>query len=217
MLDNMKNLMYYVINNGEYCSLRVRLMVKTFSDNEIALKAKEGDSAALADVFLRFEPYVRLRALSFKSSGLEIEDLVQEGMIGLLSAVRNYMIDCGASFRTFVGICVNRRLISTIKSTSRQKRLPASMRVSLDSPFVENEASTVGLQNDPQEILIDQENMELIKQMIENSLSKFEREVLTLYLAGYPYKQMGIILNKSGKSIDNAIQRIKSKLTNGLA
>ena len=89
-------------------------MVMTFSDNEIALKEKEGDSAALADIFLRFEPYVRLRALSFKSNGLEVEDLVQEGMIGLLSAVRNYMIDCGASFRTFVGICVKINLCNKI-------------------------------------------------------------------------------------------------------
>lgn len=191
-------------------------MVMTFSENEIALKAKEGDSAALADIFLRFEPYVRLRALSFKSNGLEIEDLVQEGMIGLLSAVRNYMIDCGASFRTFVGVCVNRRLISAIKSLSRQKRLPASMSVSLDSTFIEEEGLSSRQINDPEEIVIVQESMELIKQMIENRLSNFERQVLTLYLAGYPYKHMGSILNKSGKSIDNAIQRIKSKLTNGL-
>ena len=191
-------------------------MVMTFSDNEIALKAKEGDSAALADIFLRFEPYVRLRALSFKSNGLEVEDLVQEGMIGLLSAVRNYMIDCGASFRTFVGICVNRRLISAIKSVSRQKRLPASMSVSLDSFFVENEVPSTSQQNDPEEIVIVQESMEFVKQMIEDRLSHFEREVLTLYLAGYPYKQMGIKLSKSEKSIDNAIQRIKSKLINVL-
>ncbi len=192
-------------------------MGTTFSDNDLALKAKEGDSAALADLFLRFEPYVRLRALSFRSNDVEVEDLVQEGMIGLLSAVRNFMTDCGASFRTFVGVCVNRRLISAIKSVSRQKRLPASMSISLDSAFVEQEVFSVGQQNDPQEIVIGQENMDFVKRMIEDRLSKFEREVLTYYLAGYPYKQMGSILNKSEKSIDNAIQRIKTKLTNGLA
>ena len=149
-------------------------------------------------------PLVRSRANAFREKGVESDDLVQEGLIGLLSAIRSYDESRGASFETFAYICITNRMRSAVSSV-----VPSTKTVSLD----EGEASE-DIKSDPQEIVLSGDIAERWLEAADKKLSDLESKVLRLYLAGYSYREMAALVKSSEKTVDNALCRAKSKLRN---
>jgi len=148
------------------------------------------------------------------------EDIIQEGMIGLFKAVRDFRHDSTASFFSFADICITRQIITAVKASTRQKHMPLNTYVSLNKPaFVADSEKTALLDMmpsakilDPEALVIGQESLHLIEDELEDKLSKFEKEVLKYYIEGIGYIEIATLLDKPSKSIDNALQRIKKKL-----
>ena len=191
----------------------------TLSDDEVAIMAAGGDPAAIEFLLIKYKNFVRSKARSYFLIGADKEDIVQEGMIGLYKAMRDYRTDKKASFRAFAELCITRQIITAIKTATRQKHKPLNSYVSLNKPIYEDECertlvdiiSSERTQN-PEEILIDQEDLFTIEAKIGEVLSDLERQVLGLYLQGKSYVEIGRTLGRHVKSIDNALQRIKGKL-----
>lgn len=190
----------------------------SMTDEDIVTIAKEGDESALDFILRKFRPHVARKANSYFLAGADKEDLIQEGMIGLFKAVRDYKDDKEASFRSFAELCITRQIITAVKSASRLKHSPLNSYVSLDKPLQEdNYDSTLlniiagGSSSNPEDIIIGKENMEQVEIKMEEVLSKLECQVLSMYLKGKSYNEIAVILNKDPKSIDNALQRIKKK------
>ena len=188
-------------------------------DDEVAIMASGGNPAAIEFLLIKYKNFVRSKARSYFLIGADKEDIVQEGMIGLYKAMRDYRMDKKASFRAFAELCITRQIITAIKTATRQKHKPLNSYVSLNKPIYEDECertlvdiiSGERMQN-PEEILIDQEDLSNIEAKIGEMLSDLERRVLGLYLQGKSYVEIGRTLNRHVKSIDNALQRIKGKL-----
>ena len=152
--------------------------------------------------------------------GADTEDIIQEGMIGLYKAIRDFQPDKNVSFRVFAEVCIQRQMITAIKAATRQKHMPLNSYVSLNKPvFYEDGDNELldflqkgGLHN-PEEIIIGQEEKLFIESGIEKALSKFEHKVLYFYLQGRSYEEISNFVKKPQKSIDNALQRIKRKIT----
>ncbi len=168
----------------------------------------------------KYKPLVRKEANMMFLIGGETEDLIQEGMIGLFKAVRDYDPQQASRFYTFAGICIRRQMYSAVKASNRKKNQPLNSYVSISG---ENgglqEALPTDMSTNPEEQVIGRENMRLLTEQINRNLSRMERAVLQLYLDGKNYIQIAQILNKSPKSIDNALQRIRRKirlLTDGI-
>ena len=191
------------------------------SDEElvaIAQKGAEGSEEAFDYILHKFRPHVARKANSYFLAGADKDDIIQEGLIGLFKAIRDYKPDKDASFRSFAELCITRQIISAVKSASRLKHSPLNSYVSLDKPFQdENYDSTLldiiadDASSNPEDIIIGKENMEQVEIKMEEVLSRFECEVLSLYLAGNSYNHIAVYLKKDPKSIDNALQRIKKK------
>ena len=175
--------------------------------------AAEGDLAAEAQLIEKYSQLVRICARPYFLAGGEGEDLIQEGMLGLMSAVRQYDPSREAAFITFAEHCIRNRLYTAIKSASRQKHTPLNDSISLESPqFEEIQAKVSCYLHDPEELLIAREHFDQLKEQISGSLSGLESEVLDLYLNGLSYSDIAKKLNKTPKSVDNAVQRIRKKL-----
>ena len=153
--------------------------------------------------------------------GADSDDLIQEGMIGLFKAVRDYDIGRDASFSTFADLCVSRQMYTAVQASRRQKHIPLNTYISLDNSAGTNrEGEEEKLVNvlafrsgqSPEEMVIDRENVTQLERTIEKELSSFEKQVLDLYLTGMGYQQIARVLGKDDKSTDNALQRIKTKL-----
>ena len=152
--------------------------------------------------------------------GAEAEDLIQEGMIGLFKAIRDFDEEKEASFRTFANICIVNNMVSAVKASNCKKHQPLNQGISLnaDSPDGEDgglsliEELTDTKSRNPEDMLIDRENVEILQSEIDSALSEYEKRVLTLYLGGMDYTEIAATLMKSDKSIDNALQRIKGKI-----
>ncbi len=190
----------------------------SMTDEEIVSVAREGNEDALEYIFRKFRPQVARKANSYFMAGADKEDLIQEGMIGLFKAIRDYRDDKEASFRSFAELCITRQIITAVKSASRLKHSPLNSYVSLDKPIKEdNYDSTLlniiaqGSSSNPEDIIIGKENMEQVEIKMEEVLSKLECQVLSMYLKGKSYNEIAVILKKDPKSIDNALQRIKKK------
>ena len=190
------------------------------SDAQIVSLAAE-DSAALEYLLNKYKHVVRTKARSYFLVGADREDLVQEGMIGLYKAIRDYKSEKQASFRSFAELCITRQIITAIKTATRQKHKPLNSYVSLSKPVYDEESDRTVLDVvmaardngvNPEEIMIDKEEYQNMEDKIKKMLSGLEREVLDLYLAGKTYQQIAQILQKPPKSIDNALQRVKNKL-----
>ena len=180
-------------------------------------QAAAGDTAAEEELVHRYHRIVKMCARPYFLAGGDSEDLIQEGMLGLLSAVRRYDPKREASFHTFAEQCIKNRLYTAIKSASRSKHTPLNESVSFESPqFDENQARLIGVLRDPEELVIVRERVNEIIRQVNVSLSKFEYGVLELYLAGLSYSDIAKSINKSPKSIDNAVQRIRKKLAQNL-
>lgn len=188
-------------------------------DAELVRLARAEDTKALVCMLERYEDFVKMKARSYFLVGAEREDLVQEGMIGLYKAVRDYSEDHETSFKAFAEICITRQIITAIKTATRQKHTPLNTYVSLNTPIGESDDpdrlfidflsdKTV----DPGEFVISIEEAESIRENFRQMLSELEARVLRLYMEGRSYQEIAEVLDRHVKSIDNALQRIKRKV-----
>ena len=193
------------------------------TDEDIALLARDGDEAALELLMMKYKNFVRSKARSYFLIGADHEDIVQEGMIGLFKAIRDFRPDKLTSFRAFAELCVTRQIITAIKTATRQKHIPLNSYVSLNRPIYDEESdrtlmdvlSEVQMAG-PEEMLISQEDYSSVENRISEVLSDLEMEVLNSYLEGKSYQEIAQDLGRHVKSIDNALQRVKRKLEKSL-
>ena len=193
------------------------------TDEDIALLARDGDEAALELLMMKYKNFVRSKARSYFLIGADHEDIVQEGMIGLFKAIRDFRPDKLTSFRAFAELCVTRQIITAIKTATRQKHIPLNSYVSLNRPIYDEESdrtlmdvlSEVQMAG-PEELLISQEDYSSVENRISEVLSDLEMEVLNSYLEGKSYQEIAQDLGRHVKSIDNALQRVKRKLEKSL-
>ncbi|MGI6007379.1 MAG: sigma-70 family RNA polymerase sigma factor [Ruminococcus sp.] len=185
----------------------------TLSDETLIAQMKNGQNADEISEYLmyKYKPLVRKKARAMYLVGGETDDLIQEGMLGLFKALRDFDPGKEASFSSFAGLCIERQLYNAIQSSNRQKHQPLNTYVSLSDEEFASELRQLSVQN-PEAIIIDQENTAGIGKKIQGTLSKFENQVLKLYLEGADYIQIAERLGKPAKSIDNALQRIRQKV-----
>ena len=186
-------------------------------EEEVVIFAKNGDRAAVEYLVQKYMGYIRTRTKSYFLIGADREDVVQEGMIGLYKAIRDFDAGKNASFKTFAELCITRHIITAVKSAARQKHSPLNYYVSLnkteDGQPIAGEGVTGRQQDlDPEQIIIEREQFLGTESRIVEMLSGFESDVLALHLAGIPYGRIAVLLGKDAKAVDNALQRIKKKL-----
>lgn len=192
------------------------------NDDDVVALAQQGDGEALEYLLDKYKNFVRARARSYFLVGADHEDIVQEGMIGLYKAIRDYKPDKQSSFRAFAELCVKRQIITAIKTATRQKHVPLNSYVSLNKPLYGEESDRTlldvieGRVTNPEDLFIGQEDVSHIHDQIDSVLSDLEQEVLSAFLDGKSYQEIAVMLNRHVKSIDNALQRVKRKLTNYL-
>ena len=189
------------------------------TDEDIITLAQGGDALAQEYLLSKYKNFVRSKARSYFLIGADHEDIVQEGMIGLFKAFRDFKPDKLASFHAFAELCVTRQIITAIKTATRQKHIPLNSYVFLNKPIYEEESDrtlmdviTEGRSSDPEELIIGQESYVSIESQIDEALSPLERKVLAAYLDGKSYQEIAAMLDRHVKSIDNALQRVKHKL-----
>ena len=185
------------------------------SDEELIMRFRAGETSIEDYLMEKYKGLVRQKARAMFLIGGDTDDLIQEGMIGLFKAVRDYQPGREAIFATFAGVCIDRQLYSAIQSSNRQKHIPLNSYVSLNQEEEGSPIWELSVEN-PESIVIDQENARDLQQKFMGCLSPMERTVLDLYLRGEGYVEIARILNKSPKSIDNALQRIRSKIREAL-
>lgn len=188
-------------------------------DERILEDARNGDSVALEFIINRYKNFVRAKARSYFLIGADKEDIIQEGMIGLYKAIRDYKEDKLTSFRAFAELCITRQIITAIKTATRQKHIPLNSYISLNKPIYDEESDRTLLDvlsgakiTDPEELIISREELKSIENKIGEILSDLEWEVLMSYLQGKSYQEIAVDLDRHVKSIDNALQRVKRKL-----
>lgn len=186
------------------------------SDEDLIDKLRQGENEIMDYILEKYKPLVRKQTNALFLIGGENEDLIQEGMIGLFKAIRDYKNDRDASFFYFAQVCIKRQLASALEASNRKKHMPLNNYVSFSSD--ENESGFASWENymvgadSPEQLILEQEKMLEFKEHIEAKLSKMEKEVLNLYLDGYNYTQIAKLMEKTPKSIDNALQRIRQKI-----
>ncbi len=191
----------------------------TMSDEEIVLKCHNGDTSAEEYLLNKYKNFVRSKARSYFLIGADHEDIVQEGMIGLYKAIRDFRQEKLSSFRAFAELCITRQIITAIKTATRQKHIPLNSYISLNKPLYDEESDRTlmdvimeGNSGNPEDMIINQESLGNIHQKINEVLSGLEQEVLLAYLDGKSYQEIAESLGRHVKSIDNALQRVKRKL-----
>lgn len=202
-------------NKGE----KAKKPLQKLEDEQIIELVHKGDSDALDYLINKYQNFVRAKARSYFLIGADREDIVQEGMIGLYKAIRDYKEDKLTSFKAFAELCITRQIITAIKTATRQKHIPLNSYVSLDKPIYDEESDRTLMDvisgakvMDPEELIINQEEFDDIEIKMGELLSDLERKVLVLYLDGRSYQEISEELNRHVKSIDNALQRVKRKL-----
>ena len=181
------------------------------SDEELIIRLRAGETNIEDYLMEKYKGMVKQKARAMFLIGGDTDDLIQEGMIGLFKAVRDYQPDRETSFQSFANMCIDRQIYSAIKSSNRQKHQPLNTYISLsDREMEENLRDSCTEHDNP--IVIDQETTRDLQKKISDYLSPLENKVLDLYLKGEGYVEIGKTLNKSPKSIDNALQRIRSKI-----
>ena len=193
---------------------------ESLTDEELITLFRDGDQEAMEKLLNKYKEMVLRKAKSMYILGGDSDDLIQEGMLGLFKAVRDY--DCGrdASFRTFAQLCVTRQLYTAVKASSRKKHLPLNTAISLSRPVREDgeedeeflDCLEADASSNPEVYLIGQEEIERLEEKIEKELSPLEKQVLELHLTGMGYVEIAHVLNRDEKSTDNALQRIRTKL-----
>ena len=193
---------------------------EALTDEEIVLDAKDNDNEeALVFLINKYRNFVRAKARSYFLIGAEREDIIQEGMIGLYKAIRDFRNDKLSSFRAFAELCVTRQIITAIKTATRQKHIPLNSYVSLNKPIYDEDSDRTLLDvlsgskiSDPEELGISREEFIDIEEKMGEILSDLEWKVLMSYLDGKSYQEIAVELTRHVKSIDNALQRVKRKL-----
>lgn len=189
------------------------------TDEELVVKSQEGDDFAQEFLINRYKNFVQVKARSYFLIGADREDIVQEGMIGLYKAIRDFRYEKLASFRAFAELCVTRQIITAIKTATRQKHIPLNSYVSLNKPIYDEESDRTLLDviaaskiTDPEDLIISREEFDSIEDKMAKVLSPLEWKVLNSYLEGKSYLEIAADLERHVKSIDNALQRVKRKL-----
>lgn len=191
------------------------------TDETLCAQVAQGDRIAEEMLVMRYNRLVRVCARSYFLAGGDSEDLIQEGMVGLLHAVREFRSGREASFRTFAETCIRNRLFSAIKAATRDKHTPLNNYVSFETPYFDGNTDYAALaprsvQNNPEALYISRESHRERAEHLRDRLSGFEAEILGLYLAGLSYSEIAATVNRPPKSVDNAVQRIKQKLVQQL-
>ena len=189
------------------------------TDEQVVKIAQAGNGEALEYLLNKHKNFVRTKARSYFLIGADHEDIVQEGMIGLYKAIRDYKEEKLSSFRAFAELCVTRQIITAIKTATRQKHIPLNSYVSLNKPIYDEESDrtlldviTEDAPTNPEEMLINREDLSVIEGRIGQMLSDLEKQVLVRYMEGKSYQEISEEMGRHVKSIDNALQRIKRKL-----
>ncbi|MFC3884055.1 RNA polymerase sporulation sigma factor SigH [Bacillus songklensis] len=188
-------------------------------DEVLVELAHNGDGESLDFLINKYRNFVRAKAKTYFLIGADKEDIVQEGMIGLYKAIRDFREDKLTSFKAFAELCITRQIITAIKTATRQKHIPLNSYISLDKPIYDEESSYTLMDvisgakiTNPEALIINQEKADDLELKMAEVLSDLERKVLTLYMDGQSYLEISEELNKHVKSIDNALQRVKRKL-----
>ena len=197
---------------------------KNLTDEQIISQIKDGDEQALSFLLDKYKDIVNAKVGKYFIIGAEKEDIIQEGMIGLYKAIKGFDVCKQNSFKTFANLCIERQLITAIKSSNRQKHMPLNSYLSLNtSAYEDNEDGTelietfeVDTIEDPLETIMKQESFNEIQNAVQKSLSKFEGQVLERYMQGDSYEVIAKRLDTPIKSVDNAIQRIRKKAIKNL-
>lgn len=187
-------------------------------DEVLVTRSRQGDDEALAELLHRYRSFARAKASTYFIMGGEAEDVVQEGMIGLYSAVRDFDLSRGTSFRAFADLCITRQVLTAIKTATRLKHTLLNSSVSLDRAPDRDDAersvadTVAEPDSDPLDHVIENESLRRLHQMVVELLSELEADVLRLYVEGRSYEEIAASLGRRTKSIDNALQRIKKKV-----
>lgn len=192
-----------------------------FTDEELIHRLRDGEAPVMDYICEKYKPLVRNKAKSMFILGGDNDDLIQEGMLGLFKAVRDYDSGRDASFFTFADLCISRQMYTAVQASQRKKHIPLNTYISL---YGENSDQTDGenrdlaevlsgkVQQDPEALFLDKERVDYLERSIEKELSTFEKEVLDLHLTGMSYSQIAKVLGREEKATDNALQRLKSKI-----
>lgn len=189
---------------------------KNYSDEDLIQMLRAGDAEIADYIMEKYKPLVRKKTNAMYLIGGETEDLIQEGMIGLFKAVRDFNPEKEASFFSFAELCITRQLYSALEASNRKKHIPLNTYISFsnqeDSDGVSLEQILTDETASPEQMMIEQEGREEFFQRLEEKLSPMEKKVLYLYLEGNTYTQIAELMNKTPKSIDNSLQRIRGKI-----
>ena len=213
----MENAKVFYSENKDYDEMK---------DEDLVEIIKSGDKSALNCLLNRYKELVNIKVSKYFMVGAEKEDIVQEGLIGLFKAIKSYKIGMQNSFKSFANMCIERQLITAIKSSNRQKHMPLNSYLSLNiSAYDEQESNSdttlidifdSNMIEDPLDTITKKEYYQNLEETIEKSLSDFEKKVLSRYINGESYVQIAEKLDTPVKSVDNAIQRIRKKAIKGL-
>ncbi|WP_413064208.1 RNA polymerase sporulation sigma factor SigH [Siminovitchia sp. 179-K 8D1 HS] len=202
-----------------YMKIDQNVAFDLLEDEALIELVHKGEGEALDYLIKKYRDFVRAKARSYFLIGADSEDIIQEGMIGLYKAIRDYREEKLTSFKAFAELCITRQIITAIKTATRQKHIPLNSYVSLDKPIYDEDSDRTlmdvisGAKNmDPEELLIHREKFSSIEDKMTELLSDLERKVLALYLDGRTYQEISDELDRHVKSIDNALQRVKRKL-----
>lgn len=191
------------------------------TDEELIHRLREGEEAVMDYICEKYKPLVRSKAKSMFILGGDNEDLIQEGMLGLFKAVRDYDSGRDASFYTFADLCISRQLYTAVQASQRKKHIPLNTYISLYGDVGEQDngetrklaESLANLsERNPEELFLDKERVDYLEKSIERELSGFEKQVLDLYMTGMSYTQIAKVLGRDEKAADNALQRLKNKI-----
>ncbi len=202
--------------------MAVKAKYENLKDEELIMQLREGNQEVMDYLMDKYKNLVRSKAKSMYILGADTEDLIQEGMIGLFKAVRDYDFGRDAGFYTFADLCISRQIYTAVQASGRKKHMPLNTYISFYSKVADetgDDGQAVHLENvlesedkNPEEKLIDRENVEYIEQIIQSQLSSMERQVIDLYLTGMATAEVSRVLGIDEKSADNALQRAKAKI-----
>ena len=189
------------------------------SDEELIVRLRDGEKQITDYIMEKYKNLVRSKAGSMYILGADRDDLIQEGMIGLFKAIRDYDSGRDASFFTFAELCISRQMYSAVQAAGRMKHIPLNTYISLYGNGTEHGEEEDGILSiladhglNPEDFVIDRENVELLEKKMEQELSGFEKQVLDLYITGMSYSQIARVLGRDEKSTDNALQRVNAKI-----
>ena len=182
--------------------------LSNLTETQILSLAKEGDNEAYNQIITKYRPAVEAAASKHADSPIERDDLIQEGMIGLLAATKSFDSGKGASFTTYCYTCINNSIQTALRKVNRRKDVPKNSVIPLEEEFVDKATSSLSAEDS----FLAQESVSMLTWQLDNNLSQFENNVLRLHMVGCSYNEIAAKLSKDSKAIDNALQRIRKKL-----